>query len=270
MRLVVASAPPGIPEPVQTNLASTAPCGVRVRPCRTLCSMCFDYIREGVALSDGENLCVVCACAHFEGVEMAEAAVSCRPPLALFARRSDAGTLLREDLCGIAAGRARELMGSVRTGDLLRCCGCTASRHVGGHLARFVGYCTRRQLAVLRLEGDGDAVPTTSLICVRTELLRRPNDEATTQHAAMIASLLQVGASVPTLQNGLAAVKAAHTLCGTELLGRAQSAVESLTNQTGFACSVAECVGEAYPTAHGLVCPARETSRWSVGSEPLL
>jgi hypothetical protein len=232
MRTVVSSAPPPIPQkrPLPSEQEDrdglsagheTAELELDPQPMGTFCSICFDDMPHGGArLSDDEVLCDVCVSATFEGAEKYDR--SRRPPLALFARRDADGLVLRSELDDFKPGRTLQLLLSLRAGDELRCCGCIPSRHVRGRVGEFVGYDTRRHVAVLRLRPRG------AVACVQMPLLRRPGDEEAKRHEAMLESLLALGACASTLTQCIATVTAAHTLCGGALLERAKQRVADL------------------------------------------
>ena len=169
-------------------------------------------------LSFGELLCRSCSVETFSGAEQRDALA--RPRLALLARRGRDGRLLAADLqhdCGALVPRARELLGSLRVGDAVRCCGCIPSPDVGGQTGAFAGFCLRRRCALVRVGG--------SVACVRMHHLRRPADEAVAHHAAMLRALLRLGCRASTLRRALETVREAHTLCGTAALADAEAAL---------------------------------------------
>ena len=220
------SAPP-IPALQRTTRTDLAPCGVWLeRLPGTFCSLCFDAVESGVRLSDNEILCTVCTSHTFDSAEQYDAASPQPPRVALLASTETDGRVAREDLTGLR-GRALTLMLDVRVGDELRFCSCLPSTHVRGKLGVFVGYCTRRQLAILRI---GDALACMSMADSSADalMLRRPHDESVALHEAMLSHLTPV-ASKPTLQAALSTVRAAHTLCGTSTLTAAEALLARLT-----------------------------------------
>ena len=284
MQLVIADAAPSIPDPPDSTLEhDVAPCGIKMvmLPPGTFCSMCYEVVESGARLSDGEMLCMVCTCSVIEAGRTLEANPPPRLRIACFARfEPQSGLQLHEDLVGAESGSARELLLSLCRGEPLRFCGCIESNRVAGRVGSFAGYCTRRKLAVLRLQAEGEG-QAEAWACVPMELVRRPTDELIARHDQMLRSLLQVGASASTLHHTISAVRAAHTLCGTPVLASAKRALEALAlkqagpadeRQPRRACPGAPaststmpllpslsggaggrvCTGEAYPTANGL------------------
>jgi hypothetical protein len=216
------SPPPLLPPaPAKAERAETfAPCGVRMHKVDGFCSTCYDALMYGVRLSDDEVLCVVCAGQTFDTAEELDSTSPPRPPVTLLARTDFVtGRLLADDLGGVPCGRARTLLLSLRPGDLLRCCGCIHHAHVRGRTGSFVGFCVRRQLVLLRLDSF--------VVCVPLELVRASEDDAVQEHLRMLHTLCDVGTQA-TLQHGVAAVRAAHTLCGSEALLDAEKALRQL------------------------------------------
>ena len=285
MSMVIADAAPSIPEPPDGTLEhNVAPCGMRMvmLPPGSFCSMCYECAESGARLSDGEVLCIVCTCSVVE----AGSTLDTEPPpklrIACFARfEPQSGLQLQEDLAGAESGSARELLLSLLRDEPLRMCGCIESSHVGGRVGSFAGYCPRRKLAVLRLQGEGEGQGE-AWACAPMELLRRPTDELIVRHEQMLNSLMRVGASASTLHHTISAVRAAHTLCGTPVLAKAKRALEVLALKQAESCDDRPprracpgapasssmpllpslsgsggaggrvCTGEAYPTANGL------------------
>ena len=278
MRVAHTATPPPIPTASPSTAAaadtsrSTYANNLKMRPLRpgSFCSGCFDGVQSGLKLSDNEVMCDVCACNWFEYADMRH---DTKPPtllpaISLFARRDAAsGLILREELEGATTGRPHQLLSSLRSGDALRCCGCIKSDHVGHQVGRFVGYDLRRRLAVVELDSS-------RLACVPLVLLRRPDDVSITRHGEMLQELLNVGASASTLHCSIQTVKAAHTLCGSQLLKKAQACLDDLNAKARAAAADDEapllpppprlgtrgggghvCAGEAYPSSIGLVNP---------------
>jgi hypothetical protein len=219
------TSPPPLPPPppkVDHSEMAFAPCGVRMQKVEGFCSTCYDALVFGVPLSDGEVLCVVCAGQTFDEVQELESITPPRPPVTLLSRVDPLnGKLLVDDLDGIPRGRGRDLLLSLRPGDLLRCCGCIHHPHVRGRTGVFLGFCVRRQLALLRLT-------PVFVACVPLELLRTLHDDTVEEHRQMLQHLCKVGTKA-TLQHSVNAVRAAHTLCGSEALLDAEMALRHLT-----------------------------------------
>ena len=290
IKVVFASAPPCVPEPTCSAPQLTAPCGVRLQLIggSALCSTCHDVVPHGVRLSNNELMCIVCSSATFDRAE--HTPLGRGPPVALFCKRDANGLLQREDLSGVQ-GRTLEMLLSIRPGDPLRCCGCMAPS-IAGRVGAFDGFCLRRNRAVLRLPHSAqgsDECGVGAVVCVRAELLRRPDDELVAKHERMLVELLRLGASASTLRCGSAAVQAAHTLCGTHTLERVTRAIEMLGQRDAAdmapppathvdaamddrlgplfpdgggggrplcgPAGMSMCTNEAYPTAHGLRSP---------------
>ena len=268
MKLVMSgSAPPPVAQPPDAIAASrglTAPCGAAMQPISGgWCSSCYEGISHGCRLSDGEILCAVCVNMT---VTRAEQYASNPPPwipLSLFAPLSANGA---HELDGVTDLRARNVLLSLHAGERVRCCGCIHSARLARQTGDFVGYCVRRQVAVVRLQH--------AVVCVPLELLRRPTDRLVVLHSEMLRSLMGV-ASLSTLQHAVANVRAAHTLCGTSLLESVAASVDAMWERervtaddedarTGPASSRQEreprpsmrpcepSVGECFPTACGL------------------
>ena len=264
MRLVASSAPPPLlgPSAAAQTYALYSPCGARLEAAGTFCSICFQALEgEGLVCSAGETLCAVCACSTFESVEQFRntGAALWRPRVVL--QMSELEDLDVQD----EQGRELSLLMSLRRGDELWCCGCIESVHVGGACGEYMGYCTRRRLALLRM-GSGVA-------CVSLKLLRRPDDALTLQHAEMLHTLSDVG-SIPTLQNAITAVRAAHTMCGTPQLSAANEMLASLKEKAAMRDSEEapgqravrwrrDVSGECYPTIHGLRCASTRGVSWA-------
>ena len=224
MKSVLSAAPPPLPAPSAPparKVVRTAPCGIQLQRLGGFCSLCFGKLEAGARLSDDERLCEVCVCEAFDGADQLESSPPPAPPVALYARCDADGWLRREELEDERVDdRDRELLLSLRVGDELRCCGCIPRSSVRGRVGSFVGFCTRRNLGVLRI---GDAV-----VCVRMALLRRPTDNSARQHGEMLRALVAHGASLSTLRRALAAVRSAHVLCGTPALAEAEATVDRL------------------------------------------
>jgi hypothetical protein len=224
MRLTHSGVPPPIPERSASTREDTAPCGARLqRADDAFCSLCFDPLACGVRLSDGELLCAVCAACTFDTAEQHEA-LALAPRVALMARVETDGSICRDDLRGLR-GRGLELVCSLRLGEELRLCGCLPG-HVRGRVGVFVGYDTRRRLALLRLGG--------AIACMRMDvaedalMLRRPGDQSTALHSRMLQDLVRV-ANRSTLYGAVTAVKAAHTLCGSSILAEAEAILAQIS-----------------------------------------
>ena len=199
-----------------------APCGVRMVKVSGFCSSCYDGMELGVPLSDGEVLCVVCAGQTFDEAEQYGSDVPPRPRVALLADVDPATHhLLADHLDGVVAGRPLELLLSLRVGDRLRCCGCIRHPHVGRRIGTFLGFCLRRRQALVQLDAS-------FIACVPMELLRTPDDESSHAHVEMLTTLRRLGTRT-TLQRAVHAVRAAHTLCGSEALADAEAALSRLT-----------------------------------------
>jgi len=215
---------------VVTKTAATPPCGARRTPASEhegFCSLCFDALLSGVVLSMGEVLCDVCAMQTFDLVEQQETGRPPRPPIALLACTDEDGRLCRDDLHGVK-GQAQDLLLSLRVGDQLKLCACLPSERVRGRVGSFAGYCMRRRLALLRMHSAfGD-----DMVCMRMDstplLLRRLDDEAVQAHATMLRVLMPI-ASRATLQHAVATIRAAHTLCGSEILRAGEALLEALS-----------------------------------------
>lgn len=221
------SAPP-VPALQRTTRSDLAPCGVWLQcfPTNCFCSLCFDAVADGVRLADGEILCTVCISHTFDSAEQYDSAPQ-PPPVALLARTDKDGRMCREDLGGLR-GRALTLMLDVRIGDELRFCSCLPSIHVRGKTGVFVGYCTRRQLAIIRID---DALACMCMASAEDPLmLRSPLDESAALHESMLTHLMPV-ASQHTLQGALGAVRAAHTQCGSSTLEAAEALLARLADQ---------------------------------------
>ena len=274
MKMVASGTAPPLPEPTgptEDAESNISHCGARlVHLDGGFCSVCFETMPDmGVLLSCGTQLCAVCAGGVFVSAEQLDTCPPPSPPVALFAEPCDAS---------VAPGRQRELLISLQPGEELRVCGCVGSVHVSGRTGYFVGYCARRQLAILRVDGG--------VACVPLELLRRPEDATILLHKEMLKTLAQVGTAA-TLQHGIACVQRSHSLCGTAELAAAEQALRRcrascLDWSEGEAeiirgiAAAGRCsdfggtragLGECFPTAEGLRTTAQSVRGLESGHE---